>query len=377
MPHSTTAGTPTDERQNMARVTINDMTKKFGRVTAVDGMSLDIADREFMVLLGPSGAGKTTTLRCVAGLETPEEGNIRFDDESIDKVSPALRDVAFVFQSYALYPRKSVYENIASPLMARKVSKDEIDRKVREVAQKLHIESKLERKPAQLSGGEQQRVALCRAMVRQPRVFLMDEPLTNLDFKLRVEMRTELKHLHADLDTTFFYVTNDQLEALSLADRIAVLNNGLLQQVDTPENVYEHPANRFVASFIGSPTMNFLDCALTNDGTPALAADGWSLTIPDNVRDAIKGAELDRVVLGVRSEDIALRPQGSSGDLDAEVFSVEPLGDRNIYDVQLGSSYIRVKTAPTVMLDIGDRVRLNVDRARIHLFHPKTDRAIM
>src|SRR5207253_8711638 len=188
----------------------------------------------------------------------------------------------------------SVYENIASPLLARHVAKSEIDSSVREVARKLHIERLLERRPAQLSGGEQQRVALCRAMVRHPRVFLMDEPLTNLDFKLRVEMRSELKHLHADLATTFFYVTNDQIEALSLADRIAVLNKGVLQQVDTPENVYEHPANRFVASFIGSPTMNFLDCALTDNGTPALAADGWALTVPDDVRDAIRKSGLER-----------------------------------------------------------------------------------
>jgi len=343
-------------------------------------MDLEIADREFLVLLGPSGAGKTTTLRCVAGLEKPESGTILFDGEAINNVSPALRDVAFVFQSYALYPRKSVYENIATPLLARKMPKGDIDKKVREVAQKLHIDSKLERRPAQLSGGEQQRVALCRAMVRQPRVFLMDEPLTNLDFKLRVEMRTELKHLHADLDTTFFYVTNDQLEALSLADRIAVLNKGVLQQVDTPENVYEHPANRFVASFIGSPTMNFLDCAVregTVDGSTALAADGWALTVPDGVRDAMRKSGLERVLLGVRSEDIALKNGGEQGDLAAEVYSVEPLGDRNIYDVKLGGSYLRVKAPPTTILDIGAPVHLDINRERIHLFDPKTDKAIM
>src|SRR4051812_29532959 len=240
-------------------------------------MDLEIADREFLVLLGPSGAGKTTTLRCVAGLEQPEAGEVYFDAQPMRQVPPALRDVAFVFQSYALYPRKTVYENIASPLTARKVSKAEIDTQVRAVAAKLHIERLLARRPAQLSGGEQQRVALCRAMVRQPRPFLMDEPLTNLDFKLRVEMRTELKHLHADLNTTFFYVTNDQLEALSLADRIAVLNKGVLQQVDTPDNIYNHPVNRFVATFIGSPTMNMLDCALVGDGDPSLAAEGWKL----------------------------------------------------------------------------------------------------
>ena len=272
---------------------------------------------------------------------------------------------------------RACYENIATPLLARKMPKGEIDRKVREVARKLHIESKLERRPAQLSGGEQQRVALCRAMVRQPRVFLMDEPLTNLDFKLRVEMRTELKHLHADLDTTFFYVTNDQLEALSLADRIAVLNGGVLQQVDTPENVYEHPANRFVASFIGSPTMNFLDCALRDDGTPRWRRTGWTADGTGRRAGRHKEERVGAVALGVRSEDIALRNGEEQGDLAAEVYSVEPLGDRNIYDVKLGSSYLRVKAPPTTMLDIGAPVRLDINRERIHLFDPKTDKAIM
>jgi multiple sugar transport system ATP-binding protein len=360
----------------VARVTIKELTKRFGAVTAVSDFNLDIADREFLVLLGPSGAGKTTTLRCVAGLEKPEAGQVHFDGELMNAVAPALRDVAFVFQSYALYPRKTVYENIASPLQARKVAKSEIDAKVREVANKLHIERLLTRKPQQLSGGEQQRVALCRAMVRQPRVFLMDEPLTNLDFKLRVEMRTELKHLHADLDTTFFYVTNDQLEALSLADRIAVLNKGVLQQVDTPENIYDHPVNRFVASFIGSPTMNMLDCNMAGDDA-ALTAEGWVLTIPDPARDAIRKAGIGNVVLGVRPEDIALRGQEQHGDLPGEVYAIEPLGDRNIYEVKLGTSIVRIKTPPTFMVQPGERVYMGINRQRIHLFDPKTDQAIL
>ncbi len=361
----------------MARVTINNLTKTFGTVTAVNGMSLEIADREFLVLLGPSGAGKTTTLRCVAGLEKPESGEIDFDGQSIGAVAPALRDVAFVFQSYALYPRKSVYENIASPLLARKVPKAEIDKKVREVAAKLHIEGKLERRPAQLSGGEQQRVALCRAMVRQPRVFLMDEPLTNLDFKLRVEMRTELKHLHRDLDTTFFYVTNDQLEALSLADRIAVLNRGVLQQIDTPENIYDHPVNTFVASFIGSPTMNMLPCNVAGEGGDALSADGWQLPLTGNGRAAVKKAGLDAVIMGVRPEDARLGTSEQEGDLPGEVYNVEPLGDRNIYDVMLGKNLVRVKTLPTLNLPVGTRVYLTPNRDRIHLFNPKTGMTLL
>jgi multiple sugar transport system ATP-binding protein len=360
----------------VARVTINNLTKHFDSVVAVDGMNLEIADREFLVLLGPSGAGKTTTLRCVAGLEKPTAGSIAFDGQPMDGVNPALRDVAFVFQSYALYPRKTVFQNIASPLEARHWAKADIEAKVREVARKLHIERLLERRPTQLSGGEQQRVALCRAMVRTPRVFLMDEPLTNLDFKLRVEMRTELKHLHADLDTTFFYVTNDQVEGLSLADRLGVLNKGVLQQVDTPENIYDHPVNRFVASFIGSTTMNFLDSRLVGDGAATLVGDGWGLTIPPEARAAIRAMGHDAVTLGIRPEDLALRPGASDGDLPGTVYAVEPLGDRNIYDITVGAQVLRVKTRPTLMLDLNTPVALDVNHARIHLFNPLTDEAL-
>jgi multiple sugar transport system ATP-binding protein len=361
----------------LAQITIKNLTKRFGNTVAVNGMDLQIADREFMVLLGPSGAGKTTTLRCVAGLEKPEEGDIRFDDQPMVGVAPALRDVAFVFQSYALYPRKTVYENIASPLIARKTPKAEIDRKVQEVTRKLHIEKLLNRKPSQLSGGEQQRVALCRAMVRQPKCFLMDEPLTNLDFKLRVEMRTELKHLHSDLNTTFFYVTNDQIEALSLADRIAVLNQGVLQQVDTPENVYDHPVNRFVATFIGNPTMNLLGCHLNGDGEPALAAEGWKMTIPADKRDLIRKSGSDSVLLGVRAEDVALKTQQEDGAIPGEIFAIEPLGDRNIYDIKLGQSIVRVKTPATVNMPAGANVFLGLNKSRIHLFDPRTDKALI
>jgi multiple sugar transport system ATP-binding protein len=360
----------------VARVTISNLTKRFESVTAVNDLTLEIADREFLVLLGPSGAGKTTTLRCVAGLEKPTGGAVAFDGQPMDGVDPALRDVAFVFQSYALYPRKTVFQNIASPLEARHVPKAVIEEKVREVARKLHIERLLTRRPGQLSGGEQQRVALCRAMVRTPRVFLMDEPLTNLDFKLRVEMRTELKHLHADLDTTFFYVTNDQVEGLSLADRLAVLNKGVLQQIDTPENIYEHPVNRFVASFIGSTPMNFLTSHLNGDGDPALVGDGWRLTIPPEARAAIRQMGGDTVVLGIRPEDMAFKTERSPDDLAGTIYSVEPLGDRIIYDVTVGGHILRVKARPTLLLDVGTPVALEVNRSRIHLFHPQTDAAL-
>lgn len=361
----------------MSRISINNLTKEFGKIKAVNDLTLDLADREFLVLLGPSGAGKTTTLRCVAGLEKPDRGEILFDDEPMLKISPSHRDVAFVFQTYALYPRQTVYQNIASPLIARKMSKADIDVLVREVTQKLHIERLLERKPNQLSGGEQQRVALARAMVRKPRVFLMDEPLTNLDFKLRVEMRAELSHIHDDLKTTFFYVTNDQVEALSMADRIAVLNQGVLQQVGLPEEIYDHPINRFVASFIGSPTMNFLKGTFVNGAEPQVRGNGWVLPLSPVLRQKLDKASNENIVVGIRPEDMSIKPQSSNGAWDAQVHVVEPLGDRNIYDVNVGSARLRVKAPPTLINEPGARVWVEVNRDRIHFFDPKSDQALV
>jgi multiple sugar transport system ATP-binding protein len=364
----------------MARLQISGLTKRFGNVVAVRDLSIDIADREFLVLLGPSGAGKTTTLRCVAGVEQPDAGSIRFDDQDVSRVSPAERDVAFVFQTYALYPRKTAFENIAFPLIARQLAPAEIDRAVREVAQKLHIEHLLARRPVQLSGGEQQRVALGRAMVRRPRAFLMDEPLTNLDFKLRVEMRSELKRIHSELNTTLFYVTNDQTEAMSLADRIAVLNAGVLQQVGTPEEVYDHPLNRFVAGFIGNIRMNFLQCVLRNDDTPALNGrnGAWRLPIDTRLRDTIRSCtDSETLILGIRPEDLTLTTQPSEGAIEAEVYVVEPLGDRTIFDLRVGDDIVKVRTLPTFDAAPGSRLWFNADRSRIHLFDPRTDLAII
>jgi multiple sugar transport system ATP-binding protein len=364
----------------MARLQINGLTKRFGSVVAVRDLSLDIADREFLVLLGPSGAGKTTTLRCVAGVEQPEAGTIRFDGQDMRRVSPAERDVAFVFQTYALYPRKTAFENIAFPLLARQLSPAEIDRAVREVAQKLHIEHLLERRPAQLSGGEQQRVALGRAMVRRPRAFLMDEPLTNLDFKLRVEMRSELKRIHSELNTTLFYVTNDQTEAMSLADRIAVLNAGVLQQVGTPEEVYDHPVNRFVAGFIGNIRMNFLPCVLRNDDGPALAGrnGAWRWPIAERLRDTIRSStNTEALVLGIRPEDLTLATQPSEGAIETEIYAIEPLGDRTIFDLRMGDDIVKVRTPPSFDAAQGSRIWFKIDQSRIHLFDPRTDQSIL
>ncbi len=359
----------------MAHLELVNLTKRFGAVTAVNDLSLEIADREFLVLLGPSGAGKTTTLRCVAGLEKPEAGQIKFDGQPMNGASPAERDVALVFQTYALYPRKTVFQNIAFPLEARKLPKAEIEQHVKQVAAMLHIGHLLDRRPAQLSGGEQQRVALGRAMVRRPRAFLMDEPLTNLDFKLRVEMRTELNHLHHELNTTFFYVTNDQVEAMSMADRIAVLNKGRLQQVGTPREVYDHPVNRFVAGFIGHPRMNFLAGALTTDGAAELRSPkgDWAFPIPPRVRDVIRKAGREQVVLGVRPEDLALAFEQQPGSLAGKVFVVEMLGDRKIVDVQLGETIVKVKTPPTVQVAPGQRVWLTPNGDRLHVFDGETE----
>jgi multiple sugar transport system ATP-binding protein len=364
----------------MARLQIKGLTKRFGSVVAVHDLSIDIADREFLVLLGPSGAGKTTTLRCVAGVEQPEAGTIRFDDQDVSRVSPAERDVAFVFQTYALYPRKTAFENIAFPLTARQLPQAAIERAVREVAQKLHIEHLLERRPAQLSGGEQQRVALGRAMVRRPRAFLMDEPLTNLDFKLRVEMRSELKRIHNELNTTLFYVTNDQTEAMSLADRIAVMNAGVLQQVGTPEEIYDHPVNRFVAGFIGNIRMNFLPCVLRNDGAPALAgrSGAWQMSIDTRLRDTIRSrTDTETLILGVRPEDLMLSSQPQGGAIESEVYVVEPLGDRTIFDLRVGEDIVKVRTPPTFDAAQGSRIWFNADRSRIHLFDPRTDQSVL
>src|ERR1051326_8138801 len=249
----------------MALVQLHNITKRYDSLTAIDNLSLEVKDKEFVVFLGPSGCGKTTTLRSVAGLEHPEEGDILIDGVRVNHLSPADRDIAMVFQFYALYPHLSVYDNLAFPLRAVKMAKSDLDQRVREVAKVLHVEHLLARRPGKLSGGEMQRVAIGRAMVRRPKLFLMDEPLTNLDAKLRAEMRAELKRLQNDIGATTVYVTHDQLEAMSMGDRIAVMSQGVLQQMGTPSDVYDHPKNLFVAGFIGSPAMNFLPCRLRDD----------------------------------------------------------------------------------------------------------------
>ncbi len=364
----------------MATVTVEKMTKRFGDVVAVRDLDLHVEDREFMVFLGPSGCGKTTTLRSIAGLEKPEAGTIRIGDRVVNNLSPAVRDIAMVFQFYALYPHKTAFENIAFPLQARNVPKDEIRRRVIEVARVLHIEHLLERRPRQLSGGEQQLVALGRAMVRRPQVFLMDEPLTNLDAKLRAEMRAELKRLQKDLNATTIYVTHDQVEAMSMGDRIAVMKLGQIEQVGTPDEVYNHPSTLFVAGFVGSPAMNFLPAEYVDGANPTLHVGGgaFSLDVRPEWAQAIRQkATGNTFTFGIRSEDIALYTEPGPDRIPSEVYVMEPLGDVNLFDLKVGEHIIKAKTLPNFRLRIGDSVWMKLDPDKLHLFDMQTERAIL
>ncbi len=353
----------------MGTVSTSELRKSFGDVQALDGVTLEIPDGSFFVVLGPSGAGKTTTLRAIAGLERLDAGTVHLDGRDATHDTPAARDLAMVFQSYALYPRRTAYENIASPLRARRMPSDEIATAVERVAGLLHIERLLQRRPAQMSGGEMQRVALARALVRRPRAFLMDEPLTNLDLKLRVEMRTELTRIHRSLGGTFVYVTNDQVEALSMADQIAVLRDGQVQQVGTPSEVYERPANQWVAGFVGSPRISLLSCR--SSGDRLVGSEGWSLPRP-RWSTAEEGRPL---LLGVRAEDLSLERRGAA-QLPGEIYGLEPLGDRTLVDVKVGSEMLKVKARATVGGSLGERLQVSVDLDRAHLFDADTGLAV-
>lgn len=345
----------------MGTVQAQGLRKAFGDVQALDGVDLDVPDGSFFVVLGPSGAGKTTTLRAIAGLERLDAGSVHLDGRDATADTPAARDLAMVFQSYALYPRRTAYDNIASPLRARKASSADISAAVDQVASLLHIERLLQRRPAQMSGGEMQRVALARALVRRPRAFLMDEPLTNLDLKLRVEMRTELTRIHRSMGGTFVYVTNDQVEALSMADRIAVLRDGRVQQVGTPSEVYERPANQWVAGFVGSPRISLLACRA--EGDRLVGAEGWTLPRP-RWTTAEEGRPL---LLGLRAEDVSVEAR-SETVLPGELYGLEPLGDRTVVDVKVGAEMVKVKARPSITGVPGERVSVAVDLDRAHLF---------
>jgi len=364
----------------LARVVLKNLTKRFGSTIAVNDLNLEVQRREFLVLLGPSGCGKTTTLRCIAGLETPDEGEIYIGDRLVNDLPPKDRDVAMVFQSYALYPHMKVFDNMAFPLKMRKFPKNEIERRVKEAAKLLRISHLLDRKPRQLSGGEQQRVALGRAIVRNPSVFLMDEPLSNLDAKLRVYMRAELKRLQKELGVTTVYVTHDQVEAMTMADKIAIMNSGVLQQVGNAYDVYHHPNNLFVAGFIGNPPMNFIDCTLKEkDSSYLLDAASFILPLPDDMSKIVKEkATVSELILGIRPEDISVGKKRTAKEfIEGEVYVTEPMGSEVVIDVKVGDEILKVKTAPEFEISIGNKVWLGFSMDKIHIFDKKTESAII
>jgi multiple sugar transport system ATP-binding protein len=363
----------------MAHVLIRNLNKKYDEAHAVKDVNLEIHDKEFVVLVGPSGCGKTTTLRMVAGLESITSGQILIDDVVVNELPPMDRDIAMVFQNYALYPHMSVYNNMAFGLKMRKVDRGEIRRRVHEAADILGIEDFLQRKPRQLSGGQRQRVALGRAIVRHPKVFLFDEPLSNLDAKLRVQMRVELKKLHNRLNTTAIYVTHDQVEAMTLGDRVVVMKGGIVQQVGEPLELYHAPVNRFVASFIGSPAMNFAAVRVRN-GKNGLRAEtaGFGIDIPPEIGLRLRPYAGREVLIGIRPEDLQVanssHPPGLC--LDAMVEVVERLGAETLLDLQVGDLTMVAAVEPTVRADRGDRLRLALRPERLHFFDTGSEAAI-
>jgi multiple sugar transport system ATP-binding protein len=358
----------------MAAVTIRALNKKYDNgFHAVKDVDLEIHDKEFLVLVGPSGCGKTTTLRMVAGLEEVTSGEIRIGDKVVNDLPPMDRDIAMVFQNYALYPHKTVFDNMAFGLQMRGYPKDEIKKRVQDAAEILGIEALLERKPRQLSGGQRQRVAVGRAIVRHPEVFLFDEPLSNLDAKLRVQMRVELKRLHERLETTAIYVTHDQVEAMTLGDRVVVMKDGRVQQIGEPLELYGRPANRFVAGFIGSPAMNFLDVSIIS-ANGALWAEAQGLRV--RVSDRIRSRAGSRVTLGVRPE--ALRLANGTGDYSfpTEVDVVEPLGNEILLNFRAGGVPMVARVDPSTRVGAHASVRFALDPARVHFFDPQSEAAL-
>ena len=350
----------------MASVTYEHVTKRYtSDVAGVDDLNLQVRDTEFMVLVGPSGCGKSTALRMLAGLEEITEGEIKIGERTVNEVPARERDIAMVFQSYALYPHMSVFDNMAFPLQMQHMRKDEIQKRVSNASKILGLDPFLKRKPRALSGGQRQRVALGRAIVRSPKVFLLDEPLSNLDAKLRGQTRIELQKLHRELETTFIYVTHDQVEAMTMGDRIAIMNGGILQQVGTPGEVYDHPANLFVAGFIGTPTMNFVPVT-TSDSTAK--ASGFEARLPKSV-PAGKG------MLGFRPEALTDRTSADGSNLQMKVDVVERLGSDQFLYGQVGADQVTARVDPRMKVDPGDTVQLGLDTRSIHLFDAESESA--
>ena len=363
----------------MVRVRFDNVSKKFGNTSVVTNSNFEVTDKEFFIILGPSGCGKTTTLNMIAGLEEPSEGNVYFDERVINNISPEKRDVAMVFQSFALYPNLTVRDNISFPLKLRKMKKEEIKRKVEHASDKLRITHLLDKKPHQLSGGERQRVALARAIVREPKLFLLDEPLSNIDAKLRVHMRAELIALQKELQITTIYVTHDQIEAMTMADRIMVMNDSRISQIGEPLDVFHNPANLFVAGFIGTPPMNFFPCTFKSEnGHQAIWNDYFSIGVSENLAKQIAQKSQDsHLVLGVRPQDMQMvSSRGADGSFEAEIYAVEPLGTETIVDLKLGDEVYKFVGPATFISRIGQKIHIQINTAKMHVFDEKTGTAI-
>jgi multiple sugar transport system ATP-binding protein len=365
----------------MADMNLEHIYKRYGKTVAVTDFNLDVKDREFIVFVGPSGCGKSTTLRMIAGLEEISDGLLKIDGRVVNDVPPKDRDIAMVFQNYALYPHMNVYENMAFGLRLRKVPKPDIDRRVRDAAKILQIEHLLERKPKELSGGQRQRVALGRAIVREPKVFLMDEPLSNLDAKLRVEMRSQISKLHQRLAVTTIYVTHDQIEAMTMGTRIVVMKDGFIQQVDTPLNLYDQPKNKFVAGFIGSPSMNFMTATIqAGNGASGFTGNGFAVQATGVLSESLSTYNGKQVYFGVRPEHLGLEghttiPAGNN-KLQGKVEVVEPLGAETDLLVDIGGQSVVAKVDGHAPVKVGDIVTLLADVERLHAFDLQTEVSI-
>lgn len=357
----------------MAQVTLNQVWKYYGDTVAVRDLNIAVGDGEFLSILGPSGCGKSSTLRMLAGLEHITAGDITFGNTRVNDLPPKDRDIAMVFENYALYPHKTVRENIGNPLRLRGIDRATIEAKVKRAAELLQIEHLLDRRPVELSGGQKQRTAIGRAIVREPQLFLFDEPIAHLDAKLRAHMRGELKIMQRDLGTTMVYVTHDQLEALSMADRIAVMHNGVLQQLGTPQEIYHHPVNEWVAGFVGEPPMNFIDCMLEeHHGHLSVRHDQFVLPLLPDQAESFRNGHAHEVRMGIRPDDIAISHSTSDDAFPARVLVTEPLGGNTLVDVELGHSKVLVKTDSDYQADMGDRCFLTFDTRRWHLFDKET-----
>jgi inositol-phosphate transport system ATP-binding protein len=354
------------------RVELENLSKRWGSVVGADSMNLDIRDAEFVAFLGPSGCGKTTTLLMVAGIYKPTEGTIRFDGQVVNHVAPKDRNIGMVFQSYALYPHMTVFQNISYPLKIKKVPRDEMQTRAQRVADMMGIGHLMDRKPAQLSGGQQQRVALGRALVKEPQLLLFDEPLSNLDARLRLSMRGEIKRLQMELGITSIYVTHDQVEAMTMADRVAVMKDGKLQAYASPEELYDRPATLFIGSFVGNPPMNLVEVEVIHEnGDYHARRKGLDIVVPPE--RGKKAAGKGRVIMGIRPEDIAIGEAGVAG----EVYVVEPLGRDDLINVRIGEANIHVLADPVLGLRIGQNVTLDLNTHKVQFFDPTTEKSLL